>query len=73
MLYLFDLAVEAVGLAIKPSYSVREVAKILGTSPATVYRMLEEGKLFGIRPRSHYRIFAREIERFINDTNKEED
>ncbi|MCK4282914.1 MAG: helix-turn-helix domain-containing protein [Candidatus Brocadiae bacterium] len=41
------------GATPKPTYSVKEVAQLLGKSEATIRRWIREGKLESRKPRQH--------------------
>ena len=49
------------------TYSVSEVAKYLRSSPATVLRLLREGKLRGARVGRRIVIRERDIDRFFQE------
>lgn len=54
----------------KPFYTVPEVAELLGMHPETIRRALREGRLIGVKlggRKSHYRIPAEALERFIQE------
>jgi excisionase family DNA binding protein len=54
----------------RPFYTVPEVAELLGMHPETIRRALREGRLKGIKlggRKSHYRIPAEALERFIRE------
>ena len=50
------------------AYTTKETAKLLGTSPKTVYRLIERGLLKSSSALRHNRISRTEIERFLKDT-----
>ena len=45
---------------------VREVANALRCSPRTVYRMIQQGELRGVRVRSSLRVFAASIDDYLD-------
>lgn len=46
--------------------TVQQAATILGCAPNTVYQMLKDGDLRGIRIRTAWRISVTEIQRFLD-------
>ena len=49
----------------KIAYSRREVAAMLAINPLTVFRMLHDGRLRGIRVGRCWRILRADLERFL--------
>jgi excisionase family DNA binding protein len=44
------------GLGIKHMYRIDEVARLFDTSRDTIYRMIEEAELTGVRVRASFRV-----------------
>jgi excisionase family DNA binding protein len=55
------------GRSISPLLSVRQVAKLLGVCPATVYALCEQGQLPHYRVLNAIRIDPREVRRFLEE------
>jgi len=58
------------GLGVKTTYTVADVAKILGTTERSVRRLIEQNRLSSIRLFEHHRIPYYDLVRYIhmNDT-----
>ena len=50
----------------KALYSIPEVCKILSLSKATVYKLIEAGRLVAVKPTTHYRIPAKSIVTYVD-------
>jgi excisionase family DNA binding protein len=49
------------------TYSVKEVAGLLGVTPKSVYRLLDRRLLRSLRALRHHRIHRKELERFLQE------
>lgn len=64
-----DVVLPSAKLPLKASYTVAEVAKMLGVTPRTIYSYLSHGTC-GLRPvrvRGTTRIFREDLERMFED------
>ena len=55
----------------KALYAIPEVCKILSLSKATVYKLIEAGRLVAVKPTTYYRIPSRSIVSYVEKLERD--